>query len=251
MKSSRKIFFIILICAALSVFSFSYVAAEELPEGSVKGFPEALTVMDENGNSVSSTGEYFFEVTDMQPNVTYTKKIQIINLRQDEAYHIYFYAQPLSRAGEIDLESNCTCVCLLDGQQVYEGLVTGDGDTDISVNPIDLGLYKPGDSATLSVEITWDGYIDGEYTVDYGSRLVDRNGTTIIREAGGTDYISGETEFKWIFYAVVDTEYEAPQTGVFSQKMIVIYLAAAAVTVIILFLTVITKKRKRRVNEQS
>ena len=247
MKKIKKMLYIFLISATLSVFMTARASEEELPDGSVKGLPDAITIMDDKGNAVNEEGEYFFEVTDMEPNVTYTKNIQIMNLREDEAYHIYFYAEPVSKSGEIDLESNSTCVFLLDDEQVYEGLVNGDGDTDISKNPIDLGVFFPGDSATLTAKVTWNGDLgDGEYIMDNGSRLVDIDGTHIIREANGTSYISGETEFRWIFYAVVDTDYEAPQTGLFSENMIKLYIALAVLAVIIMALLVILKKKKKK-----
>ena len=246
MKKIRALFNIFLICASLSVSLPANAEEEALPDGTVAGLPDAITVMDDSGNAVNSTGEYFFEVTDMEPNVTYTKEIQIMNLREDEAYHIYFYAEPASKSGEIDLESTSTCVFLLDGKQIYEGLVNGDGDTDISKNPIDLGEFSPGDSATLTCEITWSGDLgDGTYVMDNGSRLVDADGTHIIREANGTSYISGQTEFRWIFYAVVDKEYEAPQTGIFSESMIRLYVALAILAVVIMALLVILKRRKK------
>lgn len=248
MKKIRALFNIFLICASLSVSLQAKAEEEALPDGTVAGLPDAITVMDDSGNAVNSSGEYFFEVTDMEPNVTYTKEIQIMNLREDEAYHIYFYAEPIGKSGEIDLEGTSTCVFLLDGRQVYEGLVNGDGDTDISKNPIDLGEFSPGDSVTLTCEVTWNGDIgDGEYIVDNGSRLVDINGTHIIREANGTSYISGQTEFRWIFYAVVDKDYEAPQTGLFSEKMTAFCIALAALAVIIMALLVILKKRRKTV----
>ncbi len=247
MKKIKRFFYIFLICGILSVFITVNAAEEELPDGSVEGLPDAITIMDESGRAVSEEGEYYFEVTDMEPDVTYTKNIQIINLRTDEAYHIYFYAEPVSRSGEIDLESNSTCIFLLDGKKVYEGLVNGNGDTDISKNPIDLGSFSPGESATLTAEITWNGDLgDGSYIMDNGSRLVDADGTHIIREASGTSFISGETEFRWIFYAVVDTDYEAPQTGLFSENMIKLYIALATLAVVIMALMVILKKTKKK-----
>ena len=82
-----------------------------LPEGAVKGLPEKLTAMDSDGNAVSSsTGEYFFRVENMDYGVTYTKDVQLMNLRDDKAYHIYFYVEPLYKDGEIDLEKGCECI---------------------------------------------------------------------------------------------------------------------------------------------
>ena len=63
------------------LFNFTIsVFADELPQGSVEGLPEKLVILDDSGQSVSDNGDYFFLVEDMQPNVTYTKNIQIMNL---------------------------------------------------------------------------------------------------------------------------------------------------------------------------
>ena len=76
-----------------------------LPEGAVKGLPEKLTAMDSDGNVVSSsTGEYFFRVENMDYGVTYTKDVQLMNLRDDKAYHIYFFVEPLFKNGDYHAE---------------------------------------------------------------------------------------------------------------------------------------------------
>ena len=81
-----------LLLAALC--GFSAFAEVTLPEGAVKGLPEKLTAMDSSGKPVdSATGEYFFLAENILPGEVYTKKVQIMNLREDKAYHVYFYIQ--------------------------------------------------------------------------------------------------------------------------------------------------------------
>lgn len=189
--------------AAVMLFNMNLcVSAAELRAGSVKGLPEKLVVLDDNGQSVSENGEYYFEVENMQAGETYTKKIQIMNLREDAAYKITFRAQPLTNEGEIDLENECVCNIHLDSILVYHGKVTGEGTPDIRDNAMSLGLYKPGESHVMTVDITWNGSSAGGF-IDNGARIVDRNGSSVIREESGNHSISGETTFKWIFYAEV------------------------------------------------
>ncbi len=242
--------FILFSCAAVLFFcnTLSTFAEVELPEGTVAGLPEALTVMDEDGNACNSeTGEYFFEVEDMVPGQVYSKNIQIMNLRGDKAYHIYFYAQPVDKSGEIDLENECTEVITLDGTKVYEGLVTGIGNVDMTQNPIDLGLYIPGQSRTLNCSVTWDGEAAGGL-IDYGHKLVDENGTSIIREGSGDESIYGEVRFKWIFYAVTDESYNPPKTGLSSLdvKTEIIILSAMGVLICGMIAAVAVRNKKKK-----
>lgn len=239
---------VLLFCNSLTAF-----AEVSLPEGTAAGLPEKLSVMDSDGNSVSSeTGEYFFYVENMEPNVSYTKDIQITNLRDDKAYHIYFYAEPISKSGEIDLENDCTAVFNLDGTQIFEGKVTGesgDGKINLADEPIDLGLYEPGESRKLNCSVVWSGTNAGGL-IDYGKKVTDKDGTSVIKKQSGDNQINGEVKFRWIFYAVVDENYKPPNTGFLSTGNIMYIIIMAAVTVVILLLAFLILKRKKR-NQQS
>lgn len=234
---------VLLLCNSLTAF-----AEVALPDGAVKGLPKKLSVLDSDGNSVSENGEYFFIVENMKPFVSYTKKIQIMNLREDKAYHIYFYAEPVSQKGGINLEQECETVFTLDGNEIFRGKVTGEpaeGYSDISEAPLDLGLYEPGKSRNLTASITWNGQGAGDF-IDYGEKIVDKNGTHIIREESGEHYIYGETEFRWIFYAVVDDEYIPPKTGVLAVGNIFYAIAVAVIVIMIAVLCILICLKKRK-----
>jgi hypothetical protein len=229
---------------------FTAFAEVTLPEGTAAGLPEKLTVLDSDGNSVNQSGEYFFYVENMTPKETYSKDIQIINLREDTAYTIYFYAEPVSKEGDIDLENNCTAVFTLDGTEIFTGKVTGqseDNKINISDEPLSLGSFEPGKSRTLNCQVTWDGTGADEF-IDNGERTVSRDGVEINREGNGNSYSYGEVTFRWVFYAVVDDEYVPPKTGVLSSENMayLILLAVTALLVIIMLLLIIRKKKKRK-----
>lgn len=224
---------------------FTAFAEVPLPDGSVKGLPEKLMVMDSDGNSVSSdTGEYFFHVEDMAYGETYTKDIQVMNLRSDKAYHIYFYVEPLSKDGEIDLENGCDCKMYLDGKEVFSGNVNGIGNIDLTENPLDLGSYQPGESHTLSCSVSWND-MNVDKNSDYGKRLVTKDGTTILVEPNvdGTAY--GEINYKWIFYAVVDEDYNPPYTGLLSGSGKIWLACMGVVFILILGLLFLMYRRKK------
>lgn len=202
MKRVDKLIFVVF--AAVLIFCMNVTAyAVPLSSGSVQGLPEKLVVLDENGQSASENGEYFFIVENMQAGLTYTKNIQLMNLRDDASYKISFRAEPLTKSGEIDLENECSCEISIDGETVYSGKVTGEGTPDIRDNALSLGNFEPGESHVMKVDVKWNGTSAGGF-IDNGERIVDTGGTTVIREKSGQNEISGETTFQWSFYAQVE-----------------------------------------------
>ncbi len=223
----------------------------KLPDGAVKGLPSDLTAMDNDGQHVNSeSGEYFFQVEDMQYGVTYTKEIQLMNLREDKAYHIYFYVEPLFKNGEIDLEKECSCRFWLDNVQFYHGNVSGIGNIDLTQEVYDLGNYLPGDSHKLTCSITWEGSEEDPYFIDNGRKIVSQKDIVMVRDRDGDWYVEGEIEFKWIFYAAVDEEFEPPYTGLLSAKnsfwLICILIAFLMVCIMAFFLMLKKKKQKKK-----
>jgi hypothetical protein len=250
---SKRIF--VSLASSLLLFSCSCLAAfaeVALPEGAVKGLPEKLTAMDSDGNVVSSgTGEYFFHVENMDYGVTYTKDVQLMNLRDDKAYHIYFNVEPLSREGEIDLEKGCACTFQLDGQDVYKGKVTGEPDAgylDLRNEALDCGLFQPGDSHVLKCSVIWND-LDVLTGVDYGHRLIDADGEHILVGPKDSGSVAGEIEFKWIFYAAVDEEYDPPKTGLLRadhQFWLICIAVLGALTGGMLLLVLLQKKEHKK-----
>ena len=185
-------------CNSLSAF-----AEVALPDGAIKGLPERLAALDSDGNAVNSaTGEYFFHVENMKYGETYTKDVQLMNLRDDASYYIYFYVEPLFKNGEIDLEKGCQCTFYLDGNEFYKGDVNGKGNIDLSSMYYNTGYYEPGDSHVLRAEVIWND-LDVIKDVNNGHKLVDVNGTHVLTGPDGSGYAEGEIEFKWIFFASI------------------------------------------------
>lgn len=246
----KAVFAAFFVLVLLTFSPLTSLADARLPDGAVKGLPEKMTARDSSGRTVNSeTGEYFFHIEDMVFGEVYTKDIQLMNLRNDKAYHIYFYVEPLpeTKKGEIDLEEECVCSFFLDGQEFYKGKVTGIGNIDLTSEVKDLGYYEPGDSHTLTCSIAWVNN-SGDYYIDEGHRLVDKTGTWFLTPRNGDDQISGEIEFKWIFYAAVDEDYEPPMTGLLAADgtFWIICIAVCAALVTVMLVLVLKKKRKKK-----
>ncbi len=236
------------LCSSFLLFSFPLTANAQvmLPEGAVKGLPSDLTAMDSEGNVVSSdTGEYFFRVEDMDYGVTYQKDVQLMNLRDDKAYNIYFYVEPLWKDGQIDLEEGCECKFFLDGEEFYSGTVTGNGNFDLTEEVKDCGYYAPGESHTLTCTVIWDK-LDVLHGVSNGHRLIDKDGQHVLVGPDSSGHVEGQIEFKWIFYAAVDESYVPPKTGILSAdgKFWLMCMAGAGGLVLLLAVLLLMKRKK-------
>ena len=262
MSQFHKKIMAVLCSLLIGLCSISTAFAEtSLPDGAVKGLPERLAALDDEGNPVNSeTGEYFFHVENMQFGETYTKNVQLINLREDASFHIYFYVEPIFKKGEIDLEEGCECRFYLDGEEFYKGSVTGDGSIDLTRQHFDCGYYNPGTSHTLRAEVVWNDF-EPFKSVDNGWRMVDKDGVHILIDPDGNAHTSGEIEFRWVFYSVIDEPDAspdepdkkkddkggyAPQTGIqFKNGTIwLIGIGVVAAAVVVLLILIIRSKKK-------
>ena len=247
-RTAKKLIAILLTAVLLMSMSVMTAYADELRAGTVAGLPEKLVVLDDNGNSVSENGEYFFEVQDMTPGENYVKNIQIMNLREDASYHIYFNAQPMAKYGDIDLEEECVLTLYLDERVVYQGKVTGDGVPDVRDEPLDLGKYGPGESRVLRAEIVWNATFSQGGSIDEGHRIYDFNGVKVVREKTGKTHIEGEVIFKWIFTAVGDAPPVDQSSGTYidtGETITFVFAGLVVVAIGVMMVLLFVKKRKK------
>lgn len=249
-KIAIKILAVLLTAASLLSMSLT-VIADELSSSVVAGLPERLVVLDDKARSVSDNGEYCFEVENMVSGELYSKNIQIMNLREDAAYHVYFKAQPVSKYGEIDLENECEFRLFLGDSLIYSGKVTGEGTPDVREEPLDLGKYAPGDSRVLRAEIVWHDSAGAGDEIDNGYRIYDAGGVEIVRGKSGKTHISGEVIFKWIFTASVvpdDPDKPSKPDPFIHTGETIVFIAAGLflISIPIMILLVIGKKKKKK-----
>ena len=234
-RTAKKLIAVMLAAVLLMSMCVTAAYADELRAGTVAGLPEKLVVLDDNGNSVSENGEYFFEVQDMTPGENYVKNIQIMNLREDASYH-----------------NECVVTLYLDERVVYQGKVTGEGIPDVRNEPLDLGRYGPGQSRVLRAEIVWNASGNYDGAVDEGHRIYDFNGVKVVREKSGKTHIEGEVIFKWIFTAVGDAPTpsgESSGTYIDTGETITFIFAGLIIVAIgVMMLLLFVKKRKKKDN---
>lgn len=183
--------------AAMIFMTVSVFAEIKMPEGFVKGLPEDLIAMDENGYSPDpENGEIYVYIPDMAPGELYTKDISLMNLREDAEYRIYMTATPNYTKGNVDMLNETQCRLYLDNRLIYQGLVNGDGTPNMQQNGLDLGgLYKSGISRKLHAEFIWNW--SGKTTYD----LEEKNS------------YYGEVSFYWTFYAQVSESGNPSNSG--------------------------------------
>ncbi len=217
--------------AGISAFAAD---TQNLDNGSVKGLPEGIYIMDSDGNKASEDGSYYVDIQDMKPNVVYTKTISLQNLI-DTPYTLTMSASAVSKGGNLDLENNTNVKLFLDNELVYDGKVTGEGKTNMTVaSPLNLGELSSGQSKELRAEFLWDG--------------------------GGLDKITGneykgEVDFKWTFEAALKqvsyspsplpSDSPTPNTGVGSTIMI-IFISFLAIDALFIFLM---RRRNKTIKE--
>lgn len=235
----KKLITIMLSLAISMSASISAFAADtqNLDNGSVKGLPEGIYIMDSDGNKASEDGSYYVDIRDMKPNVVYTKTISLQNLI-DTPYTLTMSASAISKGGNLDLENNTNVKLFLDNELVYDGKVTGEGKTNMTVaSPLNLGKLSSGQSKELRAEFLWDG--------------------------GGLDKITGneykgEVDFKWTFEAALKqlkqvsdpsspspSDSPTPNTGVGSTIMI-IFISFLAIDALFIFLI---RRRNKTIKE--
>ncbi|MBO5561534.1 MAG: hypothetical protein J6A07_07750 [Firmicutes bacterium] len=181
-----KYFFLLILC--LSMLTPTY--AVELPEGSVRGLPQNLIVMDTEGNSVSANGDYYVHVEDMVPGVLYTKDISVMNLRSDAVYRVYMSMAPNHTEGTIDLEGEVEVKLYLEDELIYTGDVNGNGTPNMAETPVDLGgIYNSGETRHLRAEFIWNMTKETEDHI------------MAVSNAGDTAF--GAVDFDWIFFAQI------------------------------------------------
>lgn len=133
------------------LFLFPIMAkAEELPPGIVIG--------DNNGLNATKNGQYHVNVNNVMPGKSWHTTISIINMEKDIPYSLSMLIEPSIVSGKLDLSNELEMIIHYDGEKIYQGPASGIGSTkNLQNTPIDLGVFKAGDSRALDVEYSLSG----------------------------------------------------------------------------------------------
>lgn len=127
--------------------------AQDLPPGMVVG--------DEKGLSANKDGEYFVKVDDVMPGQNWHKNISLLNMEKDIPYQLTMLISPPKVSGSLDLSEAIKMKLTYQGKVVYNGSASGKSkEKNIQNEPLDLGIFKSGDSRALEVDYS----LSGKYT---------------------------------------------------------------------------------------
>ena len=207
----KIIFSVLLIAAVLSgtTAQAQAAAAAELPSGVLIG--------DQNGLTVSGTGEYFIDADELEAGDVITKQLAIRNL-ESYTYKIFMRAEPLEETGPLHLLNEVGCTLTLEGKVLYNGRVRGDEGVNMILESLDLGTYNSGDQRTLEIKLTVNPEMKQYY------------------------WTASEAFFKWHFYAAREEKSDRPNTGEIVQNSLYIIFPGMVLAMGIL---VLIKRRKQ------
>lgn len=123
--------------------------------------PSGMIVGDDQGIKVKSDGKYLIDIQDVAPGKQWSIKITILNVEKDIPYQLTMTSsKPTLIEGSLDLSKAIQMTLLFDGKEVYQGPLSGIGQTvnlQDQSKPLNLGIFKSGDTHLLEANFELDG----------------------------------------------------------------------------------------------
>lgn len=151
------------IIALLScLISLSFFFGGSLFADAVATLPPGLVIGDSEGIYATSEGEYYVDLVDILPGETYEKEITIRSLDLEEPFSLGLLAEEVSTSGSVDWKEHITLLLTLDGEEIYQGPLLGDGSFDWTRTPLELGVCKYGTDKILKATFTINASLTSE-----------------------------------------------------------------------------------------
>lgn len=123
--------------------------------------PPRMVIGDDQGIKVQTNGSYFVEIRDVEPGKKWSTKITMINLEKEIPYRLTLHVnKPKLIEGTLDLSKEIQMKLIYENQLIYEGPLSGVSakkNLQDASTPIDLGLFKSGETRMLEVQFELDG----------------------------------------------------------------------------------------------
>jgi len=116
-----------------------------------RALPEGLLIGDENGIAVEKDGGYFIEASGLVAGDIITKKLEITNFDPKYSFVLSMTSEPMESSGPVNLLDMIHLTLTLDNRQIYDGSVRGDGNPDMTRDPLPLGEYAYGRRSVLTI----------------------------------------------------------------------------------------------------
>lgn len=149
----------LVLCSWLCLLFFfagpsTVVAANTLPPGMVIG--------DSEGLYATSDGEYYIDLVDLLPGEKYEKEITIRSLDLEEPFSLGLLVEEVESKGSINWKQHIEVRLVLDGKEIYQGPLLGDGSFDWTQTPLELGVCEYGTDKILTAAFTVDSGLTNE-----------------------------------------------------------------------------------------
>lgn len=132
----------------------------------VKTLPPGMVIGDADGMYATSEGEYYIDMVDILPGDTYEKEITIRSLDLEEPFSLGMLVEGKDQTGTIGWNDYITMTLTLDGKQIYQGPILGNGTFDWSKTPLSLGVCKYGTDKILKAHFKVDNLLTNEHYKD-------------------------------------------------------------------------------------
>ncbi len=136
-------------------------------------FPDGFLIGDDNGLKVTKDGDYFFNLTGLQPGDTITRNLVIQNNRKNDAFNLKMIIEPRSRSGKIDLVKEMKMIITIDGNELYNGTLASDTNgNQVSSRELDLGSFAANSKTNMQIQlnlssnISYKDFYSGKSTAD-------------------------------------------------------------------------------------
>lgn len=118
--------------------------------------PYGTVITDSKGVTIGTDGVYNIDITNVRPGKTYTKEIVLRSAGKVEPYDLGLRAEKVSSKGKIDWNKHAILTLTLDGKEIYQGPILGNGEFDWSKEGLSFGTFEHATEKTLKATIAID-----------------------------------------------------------------------------------------------
>lgn len=158
----------IVICL-LGCFIFLLSFGRAVVSEAANTLPPGMVIGDSEGIYATTEGEYYIDLVDILPGESYKKEITIRSLDLEEPFSLGLLVEEVSSAGSVFWKEHITLTLTLDGKELYQGPILGDGSFDWSKTPLEIGVCKYGTDQLLIATFTLDSHLTNEDLRDQSS----------------------------------------------------------------------------------
>lgn len=228
----------------IGIFSLFALFSSCLTVEAAKTLPPGLVIGDSDGLYATSEGEYYIDLVGILPGEAYEKEITIRSLDLETPFSLGLLVEEVKSSGSVDWKNHITLKLVLDGKEIYQGPLLGDGSRDWSKTPLELGICTYGTDKVLKATFTMDPTLTNENlkaksTLEFMWTFV---GTKDQPTKSSTTTESSVESSSSLPQEMPSNRKLLPQTG---EELVYLFLTGLLLILIVLFLW-----KKRREEEQ-